>query len=93
MHIIRETVQFIFSIALFINAFLFLPQSLHIIKKKTAQGVSLLTFLGFLLINIAVVLHGLIIHDYLLVIGYLLSVITCGSVVILVLIYGKNNNS
>jgi|JI102314A1RNA_FD_contig_101_554739_length_1388_multi_4_in_0_out_0_2 MtN3 and saliva related transmembrane protein len=82
-------VEFIFSIALFVNAILFIPQIIHLIRHKTAAGLSLLTFLGFLLIQLAIVLHGLIVRDYLLTFGYLLSMLTCGTVVFLIVFYKK----
>ena len=91
--IIKNIIEFVFSIALFINALLFIPQILKIVREKSAKSVSLLTFLGFLLIQLAVVLHGIISRDYLLVAGYLFSMVTCGSVVALILFYRKNKNS
>ncbi|MGD9152680.1 MAG: PAS domain-containing protein [Gammaproteobacteria bacterium] len=89
MIVVKESVEFVFSIALFINALLFIPQSIRIVKKKTARGVSLVTFLGLLLIQLTIVLHGIITSDYLLIIGYLVSMLTCGAVVVLVLIYNR----
>ena len=92
MVIIRNIVEFIFSIALFINALLFVSQSIKIMKEKSAKGVSLVTFLGLLLIQLTIVLHGIIVHDYLLVWGYLISMATTGSVVVLVLFYRKRKS-
>ncbi len=86
---VKEGIEFIFGIALFVNALLFIPQSMRILKEKTARGVSLLTFLGLLLIQFTIVLHGIIVHDPLLVWGYLISMVTTGSVVTLILIYRK----
>lgn len=85
MNFISEFIEVIFSMALFVNAILFIPQSIEIYRKKSSNGVSLLTFLGFLLIQLFIVLHAIIKHDYILLIGYLLSMITCGSVVALIL--------
>ncbi len=87
MSMAKTVIEFIFSFALFINALLFIPQAIKIFREKTAQGVSFLTFLGFLLIQLAIVLHGVINHDYLLIIGYLFSMATCGLVVVLILSY------
>lgn len=89
MEVSRAIIEFIFSAALFINAVLFIPQVIKIYKEKAAKDVSMPTFLGFLLIQFAIVLHGLITKDYLLVIGYLLSMVTCGSVVVLIFFYRK----
>lgn len=93
MTIVRETIEFIFGTALFINALLFIPQSIRILKERTAKGVSLFTFLGLLLIQLAIVLHGIIIHDYLLIWGYLVSMATTGTVVALILRYRKSENT
>lgn len=85
--ITKNIIEFIFGSALFINASLFIPQAIKIFKKKTALGVSLLTFFGFLATQFAIVLHGIINRDHLLTIGYLLSMATCGAVIILAIIY------
>ena len=90
MGFVKELIELVFSAALIINALLFIPQIIKILKEKSAQGVSLLTFGGFLLIQLMIVLHGVINHDYLLVVGYLFSMVTCGSVVLLTLIYKKH---
>jgi uncharacterized protein with PQ loop repeat len=66
---------------------LFIPQAIQIIREKSAKGVSLLTFLGFLLIQFTIVLHGFVVKDHLLVIGYIVSMVTCGTVIALVLRY------
>ena len=88
----RDVIDFIFSSALFINAILFIPQALKIYQQKSAKDVSIFTFLGFLFIQIAIIAHGIIAKDMLLIYGYLLSVITCGSVVIFSLYYRKYDN-
>ena len=77
-------VQFGFSISLLINALLFIPQIITIIKNKSVAGVSLITFAGFNVIQLFTLLHGLYAEDYLLAGGYLLSIITCGTVTALV---------
>ncbi|EKD46098.1 MAG: sensory histidine-kinase / response regulator, partial [uncultured bacterium] len=93
MTIVKNTIEFIFGSALFINALIFIPQAIRIFREKTAQGVSLLTFAGFLFIQLTIVLHGIINQDYLLAAGYLLSMVTCGLVVFLTLIYKNNPRS
>jgi MtN3 and saliva related transmembrane protein len=80
----------IFAFGLFINAALFVPQIVKILKEKSAKGVSLSTFLGFWLIQIFIVLHAVLVKDYLLLVGYLLSIITCGMVVFLIILYRNN---
>ena len=83
----EQLIQFGFSISLLVNAALFLPQIFTIIKNKSAKGVSLITFLGFNLIQLFTLLHGLLTKDYILAAGYLLSIITCGTVSFLVIYY------
>lgn len=87
---LKNIIEFIFASALFFNAVIFIPQAIKIWKEKTAKGVSLWTFLGFLITQLAIVLHGIIAKDYTLVAGYLFAMFTCGMVVILVLIYGRD---
>jgi two-component system aerobic respiration control sensor histidine kinase ArcB len=92
MNAINYIIEFVFSAGLIFNALLFIPQALKIIREKSAKGVSFFTFFGFLLIQSTIVLHGIIAHDHFLVAGYLFSMLTCGSVVALILFYKKNKN-
>lgn len=80
-------IEFVFSMAMFINALLFVPQIIRLLKKKNSEDVSFITFFGFLLIQLATLLHGAINHDILLVLGSGLSMVACGSVAILVVWY------
>lgn len=84
MSLVNYVIEYGFSISLLINAALFIPQIITLIKNKSAKGVSLITFAGFNTIQIFTMLHGLIIHDYLLAGGTLLSIITCGTVTVLI---------
>jgi two-component system, OmpR family, aerobic respiration control sensor histidine kinase ArcB len=88
---VNHIIELVFSSALFMNALLFIPQAARIFREKTAKSVSLFTFFGFLLIQLATVFHGIIHHDPILVIGYLASMLTCGSVVALILLYNKRD--
>ena len=80
-------IQFGFSVSLLVNAILFIPQIQAILKNRSAKGVSLVTFGGFNIIQLFTLFHGLLIGDYLLAIGYLLSVLTCGTVTFLIVYY------
>ncbi len=75
------------SSALFINALLFIPQFIKILKEKTAQEVSLLTFVGFWLIQATIVWHGFLQRDWWLVWGYSFSMFTCGAVIVGIILY------
>lgn len=80
-------VEFGFSISLLVNAILFIPQAHIIYKTKSVKDVSLVTFLGFNIIQLVTMLHGFITRDYILAIGYLLSIMTCGTVSGLIFYY------
>ena len=87
VEIIIET---IFSLGLFINAALFIPQIIQLYKTKNSKGFSIITFAGFNLIQLFTVLHGILHKDYLLISGYTLSLITCGIVTMLIIFYRNN---
>ncbi|WP_347251998.1 PQ-loop domain-containing transporter [Legionella sp.] len=87
MSFTEQLVQLGFSISLLVNAALFIPQIITLLKRKTTEGVSLITFVGFNIIQLFTIFHGLLVGDYLLAGGYLLSFIACGSVSILIIYY------
>ena len=84
MSLTESIIQYGFSLSLIANAALFIPQIIALVKSKSTEGISLITFSGFNIIQIFTFLHGISVHDYLLAGGYLLSIITCGSVTLLV---------
>lgn len=87
MHYFEDFIEMLFGVGLFINALIFIPQAIRIYKEKESRDVSLITFLGFLIIQFLIVLHGFIIQDYILIGGYIFSMITCGIVVFLIFYY------
>ena len=87
MNLATTLIQFGFSISLLVNSLLFIPQILTILQHKSAENVSLLTFMGFNIIQLFILLHGVVNHDYLLVLGYLLSLLSCGTVTTLIIYY------
>ena len=87
MSLAESLIQYGFSLSLLVNAALFIPQIIALIKSKSAKGVSLLTFAGFNVIQIFTMLHGVYVNDYLLAWGYLLSIISCGTVSALIFYY------
>lgn len=88
-------IEFGFSISILVNAILFIPQALILIQTKHAKDISLMTFVGFNIIQLFTLFHGLLVHDYILVIGYFFSIVTCGSVSVLIIYYKyvKTNES
>ncbi|HUA91537.1 MAG TPA: hypothetical protein VL991_03165 [Terracidiphilus sp.] len=83
----RQFVAWIFGLGLIGNALLFVPQALALWRKKTDEGVSLLTFGGFCVLQVLGVIHGFYEHDNSLIIGLGASFLTCGAVVAFTLFY------
>jgi MtN3 and saliva related transmembrane protein len=83
-------IETFFSLGLFINAALFVPQAIQLYRIKDSKSFSLLTFAGFNIIQIFTMLHGLLMHDYILATGFFLSILTCGTVTVMILVYRKN---
>ena len=93
MQMVNWVIEFGFSISLLANALLFIPQIIAIIKKRSAEGVSLITFVGFNAIQAFTMFHGLLAHDYILALGYFLSILTCGTVSFLIIYYKYNKTN
>ena len=87
MHWFIIFIDIIFGAGLFINAALFIPQAIRIVKYKNTKGLSLITFVGFCLTQLAAVVYGFFHQDYILMIGYVLALITCGTVTVLIFKY------
>jgi uncharacterized protein with PQ loop repeat len=83
----RQFVAIVFGIGLFGNALLFVPQAIAVWRKKTDEGVSLVTFGGFCLLQILGVIHGFYEHDNSLILGLGASFLTCGTVTALTIFY------
>lgn len=82
-------VEFLFCLGLFFKAVLFIPQALKVFKAKESEELSLLTFAGLNIMQLLTVLHAYINKDYLLMFGVLLSLIFCGSVTYMIVLYRK----
>ena len=80
-------IEFLFSIALFINAALFIPQAVRLYRLKNAENMSLMTFGGFSLIQIVMILHGVLHKDVLFMLGMMLSFVSCGAVTVQIIWY------
>jgi MtN3 and saliva related transmembrane protein len=84
---VKEAVAWLFGFGMGLNALLFVPQAISIWRSKRAEGVSLVTFGGFNVLQSLGVLHGALEHDWSLAAGMAVSLCTCGSVTLLALIY------
>ncbi|HEY2470575.1 MAG TPA: hypothetical protein VGI45_22465 [Terracidiphilus sp.] len=83
----KEFVAVVFGLGLVCNALLFVPQVLAVWRKKTDEGISLITFGGFSVLQVIGIIHGLYEHDLSLILGMSASLLTCGSVTALTLFY------
>ena len=83
----REIFAWLFVLGLGCNAALFVPQAIALWRKKTAEGVSLVTFGGFSVLQVIGIVHGALEHDWSLILGMAASLITCGSVTGLAIFY------
>jgi MtN3 and saliva related transmembrane protein len=83
----KETVAVIFGLALLGNAALFVPQALAVWRKKSDEGISLVTFGGFCILQIIGVIHGVYQHDNSIIVGLGASFLTCGTVTLLTIAY------
>ena len=80
-------VAWVFGFALMGNAALFVPQALAVWRKKSDEGISLITFGGFNVLQAIAIVHGVYQHDLALIVGMVASIITCGAVTILTIMY------
>lgn len=83
----KEFVAVIFGLGLVCNALLFVPQVLAVWRKKTDEGISLITFGGFSVLQVIGIIHGLYERDLSLILGMSASLLTCGSVTALTIFY------
>jgi MtN3 and saliva related transmembrane protein len=85
----RNFIEIMFGLGLFFNALVFIPQAIALFKQKSAKEVSLLTFLGFNIMQVFTILHGYLVKDYVLMWGFILSFVTCGAVTCLIFLYKR----
>lgn len=91
--LISYFVEIGFMASLIMNAILFIPQAIKLYRSKNSEHVSLITFLGFNIIQAFIMLHAYFRHDYSLMVGVGLALITCGAVTILTIKYRKTSRS
>ena len=83
----KQFVAVVFGLGLVCNALLFVPQALALWRKKNSEGVSLLTFGGFSVLQGIGIVHGCYQHDRSLILGMAASLLTCGTVTFLTVFY------
>ena len=84
---LTSLIHYIFLASLFLNAFFYLPQAIKILRRKDSKGLSLSMFLGFHFCQVFTILHGYLMKDYLLMIGFLLIFLSCSVVTCLIIFY------
>jgi MtN3 and saliva related transmembrane protein len=89
----KEIVAVIFGLGLIGNALLFVPQVIAVWRKKSDEGISLITFGGFSVLQAIGIVHGLYQHDPSLILGMAASLLTCGSVTALTVLYRLRRKS
>jgi MtN3 and saliva related transmembrane protein len=83
----KEIVAVLFGLGLGGNALLFVPQVLAVWRKKSDEGISLITFGGFSVLQVIGIVHGVYQRDLSLILGMAASLLTCGSVTGLTIFY------
>ncbi|MGB7264358.1 MAG: PQ-loop domain-containing transporter [Terracidiphilus sp.] len=83
----RQIVAVVFGLGLIGNALLFVPQAIAVWRKKSDEGISLVTFGGFCILQILGVIHGVYEHDNSLIFGLGASFLTCGTATFLTIVY------
>jgi MtN3 and saliva related transmembrane protein len=83
----KEIFQWLFGLGLGCNAALFVPQVIAVWRKKTDEGISLITFGGFSVLQVVGIVHGIYQQDWSLILGMSASLLTCGSVTGLTIFY------
>ena len=83
----RELFAWLFGLGLGCNAARFVPQAIAVWRKKTDEGISLITFGGFSVLQGIGIVHGALEHDWSLILGMAASLVACGSVTGLTVYY------
>jgi MtN3 and saliva related transmembrane protein len=83
----KEFVAVVFGLGLLGNALLFVPQAIAVWRKRSDEGISLVTFGGFSVLQAIGIVHGLYQRDPSLTLGMAASLLTCGTVTLLTIFY------
>ena len=86
----KQFVAVVFGLGLLCNALLFVPQVIAVWRKRSDEGISLITFGGFSILQVVGIVHGVYQRDLSLILGMAASLLTCGSVTVLTLYYRLN---
>lgn len=84
----KKIVAFVFGLGLIANSVLLGFQAWKIYESKSAEGISLIAFGGFVFFQLAGTVHGILQRDKSLSIGMGASMLSTLAIVILAIIYG-----
>jgi MtN3 and saliva related transmembrane protein len=87
---LKEIVAVAFGLGLLVNASLFVPQAVKILRSRSAKDVSLLTFGGFNLLQLIGIAHGYLQGDLSLLLGMVASFVACGAVTVSGIVYRRS---
>jgi len=83
----KEFVAVVFGLGLVCNALLFVPRAIAVWRKKSDEGISLITFGGFSVLQAIGIVHGIYQRDLSLTLGMAASLLSCGTVTLLTVFY------
>ncbi len=89
----KEIIAVLFGLGLVVNGLLFVPQAIALWRKKSAEGVSLVTFGGFNLLQLVGIVHGIYQQDRSLTLGMIASFVCCGAVTSQAILYRVRNSA
>lgn len=89
MNTVKFIVDLIFDLGLFINAVIYFPQIIKIIRTKETRDLSLVTFIGIALLQLSFALHGYFHQDNGLTIGMLAAFLVSSFLLFLIILYRK----
>ncbi len=89
MSTIKLVVDVVFDISLFINAIIYVPQIIKVIRLKESRDLSFITFFGICLLQLIIALHGYFYQDYGLMIGMLAAFVVSCTLTFLLVKYRK----
>ena len=84
MNVDQNIVDLLFGTALVVNAIVFLPQIIKVLRRKTSHVLSILTLGGWIFLQLTLLFYGIVNRNYLLALSCVFSLLTCIVVVILI---------
>jgi uncharacterized protein with PQ loop repeat len=93
MEIIMVIVDVLFSFGLVISAILMIPQIVKIHHEKNTEDFSLISYFGFEVFQVGVILHAIFVRDYALLFGISLCCVNNTITIVQIIYYKKHKNS